>query len=801
MKASAFDAQRSWVWKTILSAVPISVALGQLWRFNHGAHLAAVITVSLGVVCLMLATYALWHEHDRAAKLKGAQEAHSQFLAATETSLDAFCILECLRNDAREIVDFRIVYVNANAERLAGRPRSDLVGQMLCAATPMDPTRPMFARFCRVVESGEPLNEEFPVDHPSIKAAWLQSQAVKLGDGLALTFSDISEAKATQERYAHLAEFTDSVFQNAPFSIVATDTNGMITAMNVAAEKLTGYSREELVGKSPLTRLHDERELLGKAVSIDPAATLDKYGFQVLTAGATVGGTEEQEWTLIRRDGGRTPINLAMRAVTSDAGDLSGFVSIAFDISERRQMLDYVTHLATHDQLTGLAGRALLQDKTVQAVELARRYGTKVAVFVIDLDHFKRMNDSLGHAGGDQLLIEAARRLSRSVRSTDIVARVGGDEFVVVMPDITSVADVEQCAANLVARLAPEISIEDHLVRVTASVGVCIFPDFASDAKHLLKRADSAMYAAKENGRNQHQIFSESMLKETAERLTMEHALRHALANGELSMHYQPQISLTTGAITGMEALLRWTHPKLGSISPTQFVPLAEETGLIVPIGEWAFMAACCEGKELQDELGADLTVSVNLSPRQFQQKNLVHIVENSLAKSGLPPERLQIEITENMLMVSSENILDKLEKIRELGVRISIDDFGTGFCSFSYLLEYQVDRLKIDQSFVKKAETDANAAAVVRTIIAMSHGLNIKVVAEGVETDEQLRFLMRRKCDEAQGNYIAVPVARAEFCDVVRKYNKNVLVRLAEPASGSGREITRGPIAQNRLV
>src|SRR5271170_2228803 len=656
---------------------------------------------------------------------------------------------------------------------------------MLCTATPMQSTRPMFARFCKVVESGEPLNEEFPVGHPSIKATWLQTQVVKLGDGLALTFSDISKAKAIQERYAHLAEFTDSVFQNAPFSIVATDTNGLITAMNVAAEKLTGYSREELVGKAPLTVLHDERELLGKAVSIDPAATLDKYGFEALTAGATVGRMEEHEWTLIRRDRARTPINLAMRAVTSDGGEVSGFVSIAVDITERRQMLDYVTHLATHDQLTGLAGRALLQDKTVQAVELARRYGTKVAVFVIDLDHFKRLNDSLGHASGDQLLIEAARRLSRSVRSTDVVARAGGDEFVVVMPDITTVEDVNQCAANLVARLAPEISIEEHLVQLTASVGVCIFPDFAADAKHLLKRADSAMYAAKENGRNQYQIFSESMLQETTERLTMEHALRHALANGEFNMHYQPQISLTTGAVTGMEALLRWNHPKLGRVSPAQFIPLAEETGLIVPIGEWAFMTSCCEAKAIQDELGMDLTISVNLSPRQFQQKNLVHVVENSLAKSGLPPERLQIEITENMLMVSSENILDKLQRIRELGVRISIDDFGTGFCSFSYLLEYQVDRLKIDQSFVKKAETDANAAAVVRTIIAMSHGLNIKVVAEGVETDEQLRFLMRRKCDEAQGNCIAMPVARAEFCDLVRKYNDNVLIRLAEPVSG----------------
>ncbi len=743
--------------------------------------------VSVALAGTSAGVWALWREYGRAAKARStrAEEAHSQFLAAAETSLDAFGLLEAVRNGAGQIVDFRILYVNANGERLAGQPRSELAGQMLCSVTPNRPTSSMFVRFCKVVESGEPLNEEFPVSLPSIEASWLRSQAVKLGDGLAVTFSDISEAKAAQERYMHLAEFTGSVFQNAPFSIVATDKDGLITAMNVAAEKLTGYSREELVGKAPLTALHDERELLGKALSIDPAAKLEQFGFQVLTAGVAAGEMEEQEWTLIGRDGVRTPINLAMRAMTLDTGEVSGYVSIAVDITERKQMLDYVTHLATHDQLTGLAGRALLQDKTVQAVDLARRYGTKVAVFVIDLDHFKRLNDSLGHTSGDQLLVEAARRLSRSVRSTDVVARVGGDEFVVVMPDITTVEDVEQCAANLVARLSPEISIEEHLVQLTASVGVCIYPDFAADAKHLLKRADSAMYAAKENGRNQYQIFSESMLQETTERLTMEHALRHALTNGELSMNYQPQISLTTGAVTGMEALLRWTHPKLGCISPTQFIPLAEETGLIVPIGEWAFMTSCCEGKALQDELGTDLTVSINLSPRQFRQKNLVHVVENSLAKSGLPAERLQIEITENMLMSNSEDVLDKLEKMRELGVRISIDDFGTGFCSFTYLLQYQVDRLKIDQSFVKKAGTDTNAAAVVRTIIAMSHGLNIKVVAEGVETDEQLRFLMRRKCDEAQGNFIGRPVAPEEFCEAVRKYSNQLPLRSIEPVGG----------------
>ncbi len=781
MKARALDSPPPWIWKTVLCVVPVWLIFELYWRVNHGAQLGALISGLVALAGALMALWALWREYGRTAQLRGAQEAHSQFLAAAESSLDAFGLLEPVRNDAGEIVDFRILYVNANGERLVGRPRSKLLGQTLCAVTLATPDNPMFGRFLKVVESGEPLKEEFAINVPGVKARWLRSQVVKLGDGLAMTLSDISEAKATQERYVHLAEFTDSVFQNAPFSIVATDTNGLIRAMNVAAEKLTGYSREELVGKAPLTVLHDERELLGKALGIDPAATMEQFGFKVLTAGIADGGTEEQEWTLVRRDGGRTPINLAMRAVRTDAGEVTGYVSIAFDVTERRQMLEYVTHLASHDQLTGLVGRALLQDKTVQAVELARRYGTKVAVFVIDLDHFKRINDSLGHASGDQLLIEAAKRLTRSVRSTDVVARVGGDEFVVVMPDITSLSDVDQCAANLVARLSPEISIDEHLVQMTGSVGVCIYPDFASDAKHLLKRADSAMYVAKENGRNQYQIFSESMLKETTERLTMEHALRHALANGELSLHYQPQISLTTGAVTGMEALLRWTHPKLGCISPAQFIPLAEETGLIVPIGEWAFMTACCEAKALQDELGWDLTVSINLSPRQFQQKNLVQVVERSLLKSGLAAERLQIEITENMLMSNSESVLQKLAKMREIGTRISIDDFGTGFCSFSYLLQYHVDRLKIDQSFVKKAGSDANAAAVVRTIIAMSHGLNIKVVAEGVETDEQLRFLLRRKCDEAQGNFIGRPVKADEFCDAVRTYTSQVPLRAIE--------------------
>ncbi len=760
--------------KAGLFAVSLCLGLSALWssrlQFHRVEKIFVVFTAGIGIY---LALWALLRERYLKMAHEDAEEALLKFHAATESSLDSFMLLESMRNTEGRIVGFRIEYINANALALLGMTKEQAVGRDLCDIITLLKPSGQFEEFCRVVETGEPITAVIPISAQSIiKADWVRYQVIRLGDGIALTATDLSEIKATQERYEKLVTFTDSVIQNAPFSIIATDVDGIITEMNLAAEKLTGYSRKELIGKLPMTVLHDPRELASRAGE-DFVENIDELGFQILSSGSGAGEQpEEREWTLIRRDGSRVPINLAMRAVQSDSGAPTGFVGIAIDITERRQMLQYVTHLATHDQLTGLYGRALLRDKTVEAVERARRYGTKVAVFVVDLDQFKRINDSLGHSSGDQILIEAAGRLKRAVRSTDVVARVGGDEFVVVMTDITSLADVELCAANLVAKLAPEIKIDDYLVNVTASVGVCVYPDFASDAKHLMKRADSAMYAAKERGRNQHQVFTEDMLKETADRLAMEHALRHALANGELSLHYQPQLSLSTGMITGMEALLRWKHPRLGNVPPGQFIPLAEETGLIIPIGEWAFMTACREGKQLQDELGIDLTISVNLSPRQLQQRNLIEVIEHALAVSGLAARSLEIEITENMLMVNSDNNLEKLQRIRELGSRISIDDFGTGFSSFSYLLQYQVDRLKIDRSFVKQAGSDPNAAAVVRTIIAMSHGLAIRVVAEGVETDEQLRFLMRRKCDEAQGYFISPPVPYDEFAAAASSCN-----------------------------
>jgi EAL domain-containing protein (putative c-di-GMP-specific phosphodiesterase class I) len=306
-------------------------------------------------------------------------------------------------------------------------------------------------------------------------------------------------------------------------------------------------------------------------------------------------------------------------------------------------------------------------------------------------------------------------------------------------------------------------------VNVTVSVGLCIFPDCARDADSLLKNADAAMYEAKESGRNTYHVFNEGMVEATADKLEFEHDLRHALINGELSLHYQPQVSCITGEVIGMEALLRWTHPRRGNVPPAQFIPLAEATGLIVPMGEWAIRTACHEGKEMQDSLRRELVIAVNLSPRQFRQKNLPALVETALRESGLPARSLEIEITEQTLMTNSETTKQTLMALRKLGVKIAIDDFGTGFSSFSYLLQYEVDRLKIDRSFVNRSADDPTAAAIVRAIISMAHGLNLKLVAEGVETSGQLSFLLRRRCDEAQGFYFAKPVPMGMIGEATR--------------------------------
>ncbi len=766
-----------------------------VWRIQAGDKAAAspVANVFIWGAVFFTIIFLVWREKNQTLAHRVASEESARFIAAAETSPDAFFIFDAVRNSANDIVDFRFVYVNSHAEELLKTPRAKLLKQDMCVLFPDNRISGMFDKYRKIVISGESMVEEYSVRNDDGTDTWLRQRVNKLGDGLAIRTSDATELKASEERFQNLSNFSNSVFENAPFSIIETDVDGIIRAMNAAAERLTGYKRSETVGKASITSLHDPTEMSRRFEENPTQVEPELTGFAMLTAKASLGEVDEREWTYIRNDGSTLPVHVAVTAVRDTTGAVSGFIAIASDITERKQLMTYLNHMASHDQLTGLPGRTLLRERIAEAIEKAMLHGRKVAVFVIDLDHFKRMNDSLGHRAGDEIIVGMAERMRQSLRRSDTLGRLGGDEFIVVMPHIATLVDVERCAKRLVDRVSSTAVVGDMEVNLTASVGVCVYPDFAEDVDSLLERADAATYAAKGNGRNQYQVFSEAMLKESQERLSMDTALRHALVREELFLHYQPLVSLTTGRVIGMEALLRWHHPKLGVISPATFIPLAEETGLIVAIGEWALKRSCQQAKVLIDELGMDLSVSVNLSPRQFEQPNLLQVIDQALEESGLPPKSLQVELTENTLMINSASNLEKLQQIRQLGARVAIDDFGTGFCSFSYLLQYPVDRLKIDQSFVMKAVTEPNAATVVRTIVAMSHHLGIKVIAEGVETPDHLRFLAQRKCDEAQGYYFSRPVAAAGFGAAVaaihRLFDERQLleeIRLASSAGGA---------------
>jgi len=790
MELRVKDYRRSRLIRLTAGLGALFLLVGRLGERSHTPLALAAANAFIWGTTFLAIVLLVWRERNQSQTQRNASREHARFIAAAETSPDAFFIFDSIRNAAGDITDFRFKYVNNYAEELLKTPRAQLLDREMCVLFPINRTGGFFDRYCKVVLSGEPLCEEFAITLNDGSEKWLRHRVIKLGDGVAITTSDATEIKATEDRYRSLSNFSNSVFENAPFSIVETDLHGVIQAMNAAAERLTGYKRAELAGMVSITTLHDPRELSRRYEEGATESGAGPEGFAMLTAKASLGEVDEREWTYIRRDGSTLPVLLAVTPVRNGGGEVAGYIAIASDISERKQMMTYLSHMASHDQLTGLPGRTLLRERIAEAIEKAMLHGRKVAVFVLDLDHFKRMNDSLGHRSGDEVLVGMAERLRQALRRSDTLGRLGGDEFVVIMPHIASVADVERCAKRLVDRVSNTALVGDLEVNLTASAGVCVYPDFAGDVDSLLERADAAMYAAKENGRNQYQMFADAMLKASQDRMSMDTALRHALAREELFLHYQPLVSLTTGRVIGMEALLRWHHPKLGVIAPSTFVPLAEETGLIVPIGEWAMKQSCMQAKLLSKELGMELSVSVNLSPRQFEQSNLLRVIEEALGDSGLKASNLQVELTEHTLMVNSASNLEKVQQIRDLGARVAIDDFGTGFCSFSYLLQYPVDRLKIDQSFIAKSATEPNAATVVRTIVAMSHHLGIKVVAEGVETVDHLKFLARRHCDEAQGFYFSRPVAASGFAAAVasihRMFDERKLLDEVERATES---------------
>jgi diguanylate cyclase (GGDEF)-like protein len=708
---------------------------------------------------------------------ESARRNELRFLAASESSNDAFFILESVRDESGQIADFRFAYANDRGAEMAGTKPSVLLGKLLCRQYPVNGTDALMERFKRVVETGERLEEEFSVRSSTTPATWLRHMVVKLDDGIALTTSDISRRKENELKLSRMMRFTESIIASSPFATMVTDLTNTITAMNPAAERMIGYRRADLLDRETPLILLDPAELARRSFELsEQLGIVIEPGMGVLRVKPMRGEVEQADWKFIRKDGSRFDAQLTVSGLADEEGQVVGLILIAYDVTERKRTEDTIAHLAHHDALTGLPTRTLFHDRLKQSLGRARRSCSKVGLLVIDLDHFKKVNDRLGHHAGDELLVEVARRLKETVRVTDTVARMGGDEFVVLLDELHTLADAERVAQKLVNALQVPFETEGELISPSASIGLCMYPDSSEDSDTLLKNADEAMYCAKQEGRSAFQTFTDDLASASMRKRQLEDGLQHALLEHEFELVYQPQISLTTGRVEGVEALLRWRSAKLGVVSPAEFIPVAEENGLIIPIGEWVLRTACRQGRQLQVLLGRNLTVAVNVSPRQFHQDRLPGLIREVLAESGLDARTLELEITENILISDSPKAMNVLDEVRGLGVRVAIDDFGTGFSSMSYIMRFRVDRLKIDQSFIRNMTTDPDSSAVTSAVIALARGLNITVVAEGVETAAHRDLLTRQGCDEAQGYFYSKPVAIEEMIGVIRGLEAEVL-------------------------
>jgi diguanylate cyclase (GGDEF)-like protein len=462
------------------------------------------------------------------------------------------------------------------------------------------------------------------------------------------------------------------------------------------------------------------------------------------------------------------PVEDSVAPIHDREGQTTGAVVVFRDVSVARATSLQVTHSAEHDFLTGLPNRMLLNDRVSQAVALARRHGKQVALLFLDLDGFKHINDSLGHAIGDKLLQSVTRRLLDCARDSDTVSRQGGDEFIVLLSEILHPEDAAVAARRMLTAVAECHSVEHHDLHVTTSIGISVYPEDGPDVATLVQNADTAMYQAKENGRHSYQYFKPVMNARAVERQSIEENLRRALQRGEFTVHYQPKINCRSGAITGAEALIRWAHPKQGLIAPSQFIPVAEDSGLILPIGNWVLREACKQARAWLDAGLPATTMAVNVSAIEFRGDGFLDGLFSILDETGLPPDLLELELTESVLMKHPESASAILQTLRRRGVQVAVDDFGTGYSSLSYLRRFQIDAIKIDQSFVGAITTAASDTSIVTAVISMGRSLKLRVVAEGVETLEQSTFLRAHECDEAQGFYFSRPVLPGQFASLL---------------------------------
>ncbi len=583
-----------------------------------------------------------------------------------------------------------------------------------------------------------------------VLATCVRDQSGKISHWIAAV-SDITEQKKIEEELRQAA----AVFENTREGVVITDPNAKILAVNKALSDISGYSREEVLGQTPQ---------LWKSNRHDEAF------YQALWTSLSQTGRWRGEIWNRRKSGEAYPAWLTIDSIKDSKGNLTNYVSVLSDISSVKQSQEQIQFLAHHDPLTELPNRLLFNARLEHALQRAQREQHRVAVLFLDLDNFKSINDSLGHPVGDELLQEVAARLRGLLREEDTVARVAGDEFIIILDEVAGPEEASLVAEKLLAAFDESIKLKSNELHITISIGIVLFPNDGKNVTELVKNADAAMYHSKENGRNRFSFYTSELTAEASEQLRIGNELRGALKRGELSLHYQPQYALADGRLVGAEALLRWSHPELGMISPARFIPVAESTGLIIPIGGWVLRTACTQVKAWRDQ-GLDIArISVNVAGQQIDQMDILQAVHAVLTKTGLDASMLELEVTETFIMQRAEQAISVLEQLRDMGVTLAIDDFGTGYSSLSYLKRLPLHRLKVDKSFVDGVTSNPNDMAIARAVIALARSLDLDVIAEGVETEGQEAFLKAEGCGEVQGYYYSRPLPPEEFVKLLQK-------------------------------
>jgi diguanylate cyclase (GGDEF)-like protein/PAS domain S-box-containing protein len=659
--------------------------------------------------------------------------------STAELLLDQSPALEFLKDE-----DGRLVYYNRTFQNVFASDGKSLIGKTDSEWLPAAIAARVRAHDQAVLESGALMEAEETLPTSAGIRHWLVLKfPLRNQDGRRLLGAiavDISERRRRESTLRRMA----AIMESSHDAVIATTTEGLVTSWNAGASEIYGYAANEMEGH-PISALEPpERrgEINGVLERIQIGESVVRY-----------------ETFRIRKDGELVEVAVAASPIYDDSGELTGVASIARDIGDRRRAQELIVFQAFHDPLTGLPNRALLMERLNLCLAKARRAGKLLAVLFLDLDLFKAINDGFGHGVGDAVFQEVARRLTLSVRDDDTVARVGGDEFIVLLPEIARSEDAATVARKLLDAIAQPFSSGGRRLDLTTSIGISIYPDDGQDAEALLRSADNAMSRAKERGRNNYQLSIRELTEEAVKRLALQAGLRQAIERSELILHYQPVLSLTSGRIVEMEALVRWQHPEKGLIMPGAFIDVAEKAGMMVPLGDWVIGKASRQLKSWQNQGFPDMRMAINLSPSQFHERNLVTTIQRALTDAALRPETFEIEITEGVAMEDAEVTVANLMALRDLKVGVSIDDFGTGYSSLSYLKRFPVTTLKIDRSFVSDVVTNSADAGIVRAVVAMAHGLKLNVIAEGVETKEQFAYLRENGCDALQGYWFSRPL------------------------------------------